>query len=203
MYYASQTLRHKETNDLVRLRMAEDDGIPSLWHWGNLKNGETLFVSEDGSVIKGHLKDYTHIEDELGRACGGIPDKDEYVATRYKKYLVPAKEMAILREKKLLEWEAMVLGEMEQSDEVRNPFADGSQSWVFEKWFLEKRGALSLHRSYDSIREKHHDEAYMDSRSQIFFHQGRFWVWMAHLSALAVSDTEHLKKVAALVQKEE
>lgn len=199
MYYSCQTLRHKETNALVRLRTG-DSGTPSVWYWGDLEDGETLLICEDGSVIKGCLKDYAHIEDELGRACGGIPDKGEHVATRFKKYLVGPKEMAALREKRLLEWEAKVLGEMEQGNEVRNPFADGSQSWVFEKWFLAKRGALPLHRSYDSIRDKHHDEAYMNSRSQVFLHQGRPWVWMAHLSALARTDLAHLKKVAALVQ---
>jgi len=173
-----------------------------MWHWGPLGSGETLFVTEDGTIIKGQLKDYTHVEDELGRACGGIPKKGDHVDMSLKKYLVGPEEMAILKEKKLREWEAKVLGEMEEGDEVSCPFADGSQPWVFEKWFLERRGAIPLHKSYDRISAKHREEAFPGSRDSLFFHQGKFWVHLGHLSKLAVTQTDHLKQVATFIESQ-
>jgi hypothetical protein len=197
MYYKGQTLRHKVNNTLARIYQGSiDDG--SMWHWGNLPNGEMFFVGEDGTRFKAKRDDYTHIEDELGRACIGYLKEGEHVSIDLKKYVISKEEMAVLREKKLLEWEAKVLGEMEEGDQVHCPFADGSVSWVFQKWFLERRGALPLHKSYDSISAKHRDNAFPDSFDSIFFHQGRFWIHTLHY--LSVTQVDHLKKVAAMVQ---
>jgi hypothetical protein len=200
MYYKGQTLRHKVNNTLARLFEGDiDDG--SIWHWGNLPNGEAFFIAEDGTRFKAKRDDYTHIEDALGRACIGYLKEGEHVATDLKKYLGSKEEMAAMREQKLLEWEASVLSEMEEDQEVRCPFADGSESIVFRKWFLERRGAIPLHKSYDRISAKHQDDAFPNSRDSLFFHQGRFWIHACQLSKLAVTQVDHLKEVAAMVEE--
>lgn len=199
MLGARQTLRHKETNELVRLHPEGPD--TEMWHWGPINSGEAAFIGEDGQLLKGTLKDYTHIEDELGRPCCGNPLEGEHVATRYKKYLVPEAEMEKLREVRLLGWEAKVLQEVGENKEIRAPFcAGGRPSQVFRKWFLERRKAITLHKTYDDISAKHRDCDFPDCRHFLFVYQGKAWLYESHQGTLARTDPGQLRKVAALVQ---
>jgi len=185
MYYNNQTLKHKKTNKLARL-------VPhskSTWAWDI---GErTPFIGEDGKEFLGNICDYTHIEDELGRPYSKQPKEGQFIDESAKKYLVNKYEKLKMRKKKLLEWEKKVLGVMKKGDtiikgQVRKrgsvlcPFADGSQSTLFRRFFLKRRKAIPLYKYWNSIRKE-----YVNGPVS-FTYKKEVWVYHSNLSELCL-----------------
>lgn len=185
MLAQGQTLRHKETNELVRIVPTNDF---SVWYWPGKNN--TLFCREDGTTFAGKLKDYTHIEDEFGRAVCGRVKEGEFVDTGLKRYLVSEEKLAELREKSLAEWEERILKKLEESDYVRNPFADGSHCSVAEKYFLEKHNAKPLHKSYDDFKKEYNTLC----GQYVMRIYNRTWIYIRGTGIKATS-LEYLKEV--------
>lgn len=174
MYSNGQTLRHKRTNELVRL--APSGG--SDWAWNIGKN--TTLIREDGSKFFDDIINYTHIEDELGRPYAKQPKEGQFVDESAKKYLISKREKMRMRKKKLLEWEAKVLKAMKEGEgqsfctagkEVHCPFADGSRSYLFGKFFLQRRKARPLYRYWNGIKKGFTD-------GPMVFHHTDGQVWM-------------------------
>uniref|UniRef100_A0A6M3LVA5 Uncharacterized protein n=1 Tax=viral metagenome TaxID=1070528 RepID=A0A6M3LVA5_9ZZZZ len=197
MWYSGQTLRHKITNELVRLNPE-----PSTFAWEIGKN--TSFIREDGTKFIGNSNDYTHIEDELERPHCKQPKEGQFVDESAKKYLVGRKTLLKMRRKKLLEWEKEVLFRMENgcvkkptktiyggtiyprhygekaNKIVNNPFSDGSVSFIFQKFFLERRKAKPFYKEYSQFSKK------WTNGPLIFHHNGFTWMYNPHMSNLKV-----------------
>jgi hypothetical protein len=187
MYSHGQTLRHKETNCLVRLVPQNDD---SAWYWPG--EGATLFYGEDGTTFVGKLKDYTHINDEFGRAAIGRVKEGEFVDTSLKKYLVSEEKLADLREKSLSEWAAKVLNKLITIGIAHNPFADGSFCTMAKEYFLKKHNAKQLHLSYNSITKK---SDFMYCHQYVMKIDGKVWLYDEQMGYITPTSLEHLKKV--------
>lgn len=196
-----QTMRHKETNKLARL-----DPVPGeTWAWDIGK--KTAFVAKDGTKFIDDIGNYTHVEDELGRPYSRMPAEGQFVDESAEKYLISAKKLAEMRQKKLKEWEAEVLDRMENGGpkpyteiiagvkttiyprhccdvagkSVHCPFADGSDSLLFRKFFLANRGATSLYEKWGSVLKKY------VSGPMVFRHtDGQIWIYNEQLSELVV-----------------
>jgi hypothetical protein len=203
MLMNGQTLRHRKTGKLARL----DPSPNTTFAWNIGK--ETAFIAEDGTKFIDDSKDYTHIEDELGRPYANAPEQGQFVDESAKKYLVSEKELLKMRQKRLEQWEAEVLHRMEhggEPDEVRVdpdgtrhikhgkhscdvagkmvlcPFSDGSRSLLFEKFFLKHRKAVPLFKKY----EKFTKDGWRDG-PMVFRHtDGQFWLYDSHLNRLIV-----------------
>ena len=184
-----QTLKHKKTNKLVRL--------------GDVGK-ETIFIAEDGTKFVDSISNYTYVEDELGRPCGGCPAEGQFVDESLKKYLVSKEELLAMREKKLKEWESYILARMSgklikyhvkeykggkwhsHSSDVAGklvtcPFADGARSQLLEDFFLKRRKAVPLYRIWSSIRKE-----YLPG-PMVFRHtDGQLWIYNNIMSELTV-----------------
>lgn len=191
-----QTLKHKETNRLVRL----DPTPGQTWAWDISK--KTAFIAENGTKFIDNINNYTHIEDELGRPYFNMPKEGQFVDESAKKYLVSEEKMAKMRKKKLKEWEAKVLDRMagnvkmftytcngkpktttcdSAKKSVHCPFADGSKSFLFRDFFLKHRKAIPLYKEWNSIKKE-----YLDG-PMIFRHtDGQMWMYDERVSNLAV-----------------
>lgn len=187
MYSQGQTLRHKETNRLVR--MVPQPECASVWHWPD-KNGYTQFYNKCGAIFVDKLSNYTHIEDELGRAVSGKVKEGEFVDTSLKRYLVSEEELAVMREKRLEEWANEVETKLKESNFVRHPFADGSHSSLSEKYFLEKYNAKPLHKSYNDFRKEYNT---LCGQYVMKIHN-RTWIYIRGTGIKATS-LEYLKEV--------
>jgi len=194
MFINGQTLVHKETNKLVRLDPGPDD-----WDW-NI-NKKTAFISEDGTKFADNISNYTHVRDELGRPYNHLPGKGQFVDESVKKYLVDDKQLSKMRQKKLKEWEAEILDRMSgniktftyfddgkpkthSSDSARKtvhcPFADGSFSSIFRDFFLRRRKAVPLYKTWNGIFKK-----YING-PMVFKHtDGKLWIYDPHMNNLA------------------
>jgi len=210
-----QTLRHKEREELARL----DPPTPGeSWAWDIGPN--TAFIAEDGSKFIDDISNWTHVEDELGRPYAKQPAKGQFVDESAKKYFVSEEELAQMREKKLGEWEAEILDRMKNGGtpptikyiegikttcyghgsydnagkSVQGPFTwRGYQSLLFQNWFLKRRQAIPLYRSWNSIRKE-----YMDG-PMVFQHaDGQLWMYERHLSRLAVIEEGSIAGFLAL-----
>lgn len=193
MWCTGQTLRHKETNELVSLVPAKE---ASVWHWGNSDKG-TLFYREDGTMFTDDHQNYTHVEDELGRPVSHPPKEGEFVDTSLKKYLVSPEKLAKMREDKLKSWEQDVLVRLYRDNRVFCPFADGSRSKVFKDYFLDKYGAIPLHITYNSISKKFDD---MYCRQYIFWLDGTLWMYDDQMSEIKEVDLGHMKAVTDFIK---
>jgi hypothetical protein len=164
-----------------------------IFNHGDLHGSGPNLIAEDGTRFRGDLNDYDCVRDELGRPAGGRPPEGKHVDVRLKKYLVSGEEIAQMREERLHSWEAKLLGKMAQEGEVRHPFfADGSISRVFAEWFLSRRGARPLHRSWDWYKK-----VFTLSRDQIFTHQGKVWIYK-HSGDLVQTDLIYLRRVVEM-----
>lgn len=193
-----QTLRHKKTSQLVRL-----DPEP-----GEMWIGEkTAFIARDGTIIIDDIKNYTHVEDELGRPYCKMPAEGQFVDESAEKYLISSRKMAKMRQKRLKEWEAKVLDRMSGNvktftyicngkstistcdsprKSVHCPFADGSEggagfSSLFRDFFLKRRGATPLYKVWNSIRKEY------TLGPMVFEHtDGQIWLYDEQISRLDV-----------------
>ena len=196
-----QTLRHKYTNRLARL----DPTPGESWAWDIGK--KTAFIAENGTKFIDNINNYTHVKDELGRPYFNVPKEGQFVDESAKKYLVSEKKMAEMRKKKLEEWEAKVLdrmagnvkytnvtvnGKVEKhtSDSAKKsvccPFADGSKSFLFRDFFLGRRKAIPLYKSW-STYENFEKGGGFASGLMIFRHtDGQIWMYNERMSELVV-----------------
>lgn len=181
-----QTLRHKVTNDLVRLDPQPGDG-PWAWDVGK----KTALISRDGTKFIDDINNYTNIVDELGRPYAKQPKPGQFVDESAEKYLVSKAKMAKMRKKRLEEWEAELLYRMENGGPkpnssdiagrfINNPFADGGWSGLFEKFFLKRRNAKPLYRYYGSIKKKFVDGPF------VFRYKGKQWIYRHIVGDLVV-----------------
>ena len=200
MYYRRQTLVHLMTRELARLT---DQDVDSNWAW---KLGDkTLFVNEKGEKFADDHKNYGAVYDWLDRPRGDEPAKGQHVAVHLRRYaLATDVERAEMQEQYLHDWECDVLGEMKEvvdgeSDryDVLCPFADGSESLLFKRWFLERRGAIPLHKTMDNIYKKFNVNY---CRQYVFKHEGLIWMYDGQMSDLKLMDVDHLKEVAKTLQ---
>lgn len=177
-----QTLVHIKTRKLVRLEPEPSSGSSfDMWAWNIGK--KTAFIAKDGTKFIDDINNYIAVRDELDRPCySGPPAEGQFVDERLEKYLVGSKKLAKMRKKRLEKWEAKVLDSMKNGGPdsitkilpnglksttypsgygdvagkcVRNPFADGSKSLLFEKFFLERRRAVPLYKKWNSIMKKY------------------------------------------------
>jgi len=170
MLGARQTLRNKKTNQLARL-CGQDEC--SAWAWNLGSN--TLFIDEYGNKFEDDIKNWTHVEDEFGRAALGRVKEGEFVATNLKKYLVSDEEKAKMLKESLERWEQELLKEMDEAEyEVRNPFADGGKGgagmcFKFKEYFLNRMGAKPFYRKRMYSGRLYDGPVY-------FHYRGEMWV---------------------------
>jgi hypothetical protein len=197
MYFNGQTLVHKKTRKLARLVPKEST---SQWAWDIDEN--TLFIDKKGILFEDDIENYECIKDELGRPYSKQPAKGQFVDESAEKYLVSKKELAKMKKKKLIEWEAEILNRMAGNVETNSfivngkikkyscespkksvhcPFADGSLSTLFEDFFLKRRHAVPLYKVWNSIVKR-----YVPG-PMVFRHtDGQLWLYDYRLSELRV-----------------
>lgn len=182
MYMNGQTLKHKITNELVRLNPSE-----STFAWS-----VDYLIREDGSTFKpDNFNDYGPVYDELGRPTSGSPGPGQFVDENLKKYLVSDEELEKMKEERLISWESKILDRMDgitlsscdiSNKQVHCPFADGSRCYTFQKFFLERRNAKPLYKQY-SLYKNNTD---LIDGPLVFLHKGQTWSYDDHLSTLKV-----------------
>ena len=196
MLYNGQTLVHKKTNKLARLN---HDREASMWAWNIGK--KTAFISENGKKFADDISNYTHIKDELGQPYAHPPKEGQFVDETAKKYLISKAELAKMRRKKLEELEADILDRMAGNVKMNSciirggvkrtyscdvpkkmvhcPFSDVYP--LFRDYFMKRRGAGPLYRSWSSISKR-----YVDG-PMVFRHtDGQVWIYEYSLSELKV-----------------
>ncbi len=187
MLLPGQTLRHKETNKLVRL-VPKNDGTV----WYQPTEGGALFYREDGTTFVGSPKDYTHIEDEFGRSLCGRIKEGNFVDTNLKKYLVSKEELTKMREKRLEEWVNEILTELRTNGYILCPFADGSFCIQVEKYFLKKYNAKPMYLSYNNIHKEFNT---LQCRLYLMKIDDKVWLYDSQLSHITATSLEYLKEV--------
>ena len=204
-YHNLQTIRHKTKNFLVRLGTEEEYRLCAAAGFrgttgalgGYLLLAGTTLVREDGSMFLADLADYDCVRDELGRPVGGLPADGEWVDTRLKKYLVSAAELLRMRQKKLFDWEQKVMATMKLGHLVLCPFADGSRSIVFQKFFLERRGAIPLYVGWDTYHE-----VYKGYGALLLEAFGKPWVFTGGIAqSLTRVEKTQLKNLARFIDE--
>lgn len=188
MYYATQTLRQKGKKVLVRLLTSKEER-ESVFAWGIGK--ETPLIDKFGNTFFDDINNYTHIEDELGRAYSNPPKKGQFVDESAEKYLVGKKELMKMRTKRLLAWEKEVLTRMTTDApkpycDVKNkyvlcPFSDGSYCHLAATFFLRRRNAKPLYKQYNSIHKR------FTNGPMIFEYRKQTWMYnymMNHLTVI-------------------
>lgn len=189
-----QTLVHKKTKELAR--MVPEPG--ERWAWNIGKN--TVFISKEGTEFIDDINNYTHIKDELGQPYAHPPKEGQFVDETAKKYLVSKAELAKMRRKKLKELEADILDRMAGNVRMQSCITNGKKRTyscdypkimvhcpfpgiyaTFRNYFLERRKAVPLYRSWCSITKKYTDGP------MVFRHtDGQLWIYEYHLSELKV-----------------
>jgi len=202
MYYAMQTLRHKENNELVRLVPTPYD---TGWKWDWSLGANTLVVDELGNKLQIDINDYTCIKDEFGTARGDRPNKGQFVAECLKKYLVSKFELMKMRKKSLLEHERNILDRMAginckgidiPTKQVLHPF----KSRLVHKFFLRRRKAIPLVKTWRKAFGSAEKEGFhINHTTWVFLHtDGQLWRWDNNAS-LCVIDIQQIKKVAKML----
>lgn len=163
MYMNGQTLRHKDTNKLIKLAISGD----SSFAW-NISD-KTAMYDEDGKPFVDDISNYTHIENEFGQAaCGGY-SKDNKPDLSLKKYV--GVDLTAMRETSLLAWETKLLAEMDKTNIILCPFANGSQCPLFKQFFLERRKAVPLYQEWNRY-EKHNNTTPVESFNTSVWNDG-------------------------------
>lgn len=196
MYCNGQTLRHRKTNELVRLASIK---YPLNWvDWASKTDRGTLLIRENGTKFTDNINNYTHIEDEFGRPYAKQPKDGQFVDESAKRYLVSPEEMAEMRQKSLEAWEDRLLGYMVKGKysadtpgkAVLCPFSDGSRCSVFQEFFLRRRNATPLYKRWNSIKGEFSDGP------MIFRHiDGQLWMYRYARGDLVVIQKEDLTNV--------
>lgn len=83
MFVSGQTLRHKETDELVRL---DPQPCDTMWAWSIGK--KTAFIKKDGAKLIDDINNYTHVTDELGRPYSRQPEPGQFVDESAENHLV-------------------------------------------------------------------------------------------------------------------
>lgn len=166
MYYSNQTLRHKETNQLVALCPTNKD---TVWKW-NIGN-KTLFVDKQGNKFVDDISNYIHIEDELGNPCSNDPKKGQFVDESLEKYLVSKHKLLKMKKQTLNLYLNQILEKLTKEKSFMVNFSS-THNYVFKKYFLRYMHATPLYISYDKIYKK-----YRPSREKVFIYNHKLWLY--------------------------
>ena len=186
MLSTGQTLVHKKTKKLARLNPNRE---ASMWAWNIGK--KTAFISENGEKFTDDISNYTHIEDELGRPYAHPPKEGQFVDESAKTYLVSKTKLAKMRQEKLKELEAGILDRMAgnikmssctENGKLRTYSCDSPKKRVhcpfpgiyaiFYSYFMERRKAVPLYRSWCSIKKK-----YIPGPMAFRHTDGQLWIY--------------------------
>ena len=162
MYHSNQTLYHKITGELAALNPSLNNSFQWNWEIGK-KNGLTHMINENGITYWDDITNYNNFTDWFDRPISYTKEEStsKYVNNSLKIYLVSDYQRNKNKKKFLKEWKNKIINNLKNSKQVRNFDCDGSQCYLFRKYFLRCVKAKPLFKVYNIYNNKPLSKCYV------------------------------------------